>query len=91
MRVDAPPLIAGHVAELVPLRQRRQASQPPQRSIDVRWCARVAGSRGILALVRVERLVPPIQLLIPRLLFVCRTAAFLKTCQGTVPSVSMTD
>ena len=70
--VVPPPLVPRHVAELVPLRQRSQAAQAAKGRVDVRRRARVAGGRGVLALVGVERLVPPVQLLVPRLLCIRR-------------------
>ena len=45
VRVDPPPLVPRNVAELVPLCKRGEATETPQRRVDVRGCSRVAGCR----------------------------------------------
>lgn len=71
--VDAEPLLTGQGGEAIPLGQGGQAAQAPQGGVHPLRGARGGGPR--LLLVRLQRLVPPLQLLVPR---------FLRTAEASV-------
>mmetsp|Transcript_40692 Transcript_40692/g.104165 ORF Transcript_40692/g.104165 Transcript_40692/m.104165 type:complete len:708 (-) Transcript_40692:575-2698(-) len=66
VRLHAPPGVAAKLSQALPLRQRRQAAQPPKRGVQG---LDAAGRRsGCLLVVRREGVVPSLQLLVPALL-----------------------